>query len=105
LRPPIRICRPAPKRDRSKIWNYFALAAVAADLPSGGPIDANSSTALGVDFLLSFALRFLPAFTCFRVRRFQVIRVFEAIARAFYHSRVADTTPSMEVRLRNTVLS
>jgi hypothetical protein len=55
--------------------------------------------------LLSFALRFLPAFTCFRVRRFQVIRVFEAIARAFYHSRVADTTPSMEVRLRNTVLS
>jgi len=76
-----------------------------AATPSGGPNDANSSAALGVDFLLSFALRFLPMFTCFRVRRFQVIRVFEAIARPIYHSRVADTTPSMETRLRSTVFS
>jgi hypothetical protein len=28
-----------------------------------------------------------------RTRRFQVFRVFEAIAAAFYHSRVAETTP------------
>src|SRR5262249_22927506 len=85
--------------------NYFALAEGAAALPSGGPSVANRSAALGVERLLSLALRFLPIFTCFRTRRFQVIRVFEAIARLSYHSRVADTTPSMAPRLWITVLS
>jgi hypothetical protein len=33
--------------------------------------------------LLSIALRFLPMLTCLRTRRFQVLRVFEAIAGRF----------------------
>ena len=37
----------------------------------------------GVERLLSMALRFLPAFECRRERRFQVLRVLEAIAGAF----------------------
>ena len=55
--------------------------------------------------LLSLALRFLPMLTCLRTRRFQVLRVFEAMARRFYHSRAAETTPSIDPRLRSTVLS
>ena len=53
----------------------------AAVLPSGGPSSANSFGRAGRRVRLSFALRFLPMLTCFRVRRFQVIRVFEAMAR------------------------
>ena len=75
---------------------YFAL---------GLPRAAKSFSADGVEFRLSFALRFLPIFTCLRTRRFQVLRVFEAMARAFYHKRAAETTPSMVPRLRSTVLS
>jgi hypothetical protein len=44
---------------------------------------ANSSAAERVDFRLSFAFLFLPMFTCRRTRRFQVTRVFEAIAGRF----------------------
>src|SRR4051794_4104632 len=52
------------------------------DLP-GSPMSANSSTAGSVERLLSFAFRFLPMLVCFRTRRFQVLRVFEAMAGDF----------------------
>jgi hypothetical protein len=52
-----------------------------ADWP-GSPKPANNSVADGVDFRLSFALRFLPMFVWRRTRRFQVERVFEAMTEA-----------------------
>ena len=48
---------------------------------------AGSTLFEGVDLRLSFALRFLPMFTCRRVRFFQVLRVFDAMAGAFYQAR------------------
>jgi hypothetical protein len=71
----------------------------------GVPRTAKSFSAEGVERFDSTALRFLPMVACLRTRRFQVFRVFEAIAAAFYHSRVAETTPWMVSRLRRTVLS
>lgn len=52
----------------------------------GSPMPANSSTADGVDLRLSLAFRFLPILTCRRVRFFQVWRVFDAMAGAFYQA-------------------
>ena len=49
----------------------------------GSPRSAKSFASEGVERLLSMALRFLPMFECRRTRRFQVLRVFEAIAGAF----------------------
>jgi len=44
---------------------------------------ANNSTADGVDFRLSLAFRFFPMLVWRRVRRFQVWRVFDAMAGGF----------------------
>src|SRR4051794_34034503 len=46
----------------------------------GSPSLANSSASGRVERLLSFALRFFPRLTCLRTRRFQVLRVLEAIS-------------------------
>jgi hypothetical protein len=46
----------------------------------GSPSPAKSSTAERVDFRLCWAFRFLPMLVCRRTRRFQVTRVFEAMA-------------------------
>jgi hypothetical protein len=72
---------------------------------AGASTTAKRSAALSVERLLSTAFRFFPMLTCLRTRRFQVFRVFDAIARAFYHSRVAETTPGIVPSPRSTVRS
>ena len=58
----------------------------------GSPNPANNSTADGVDFRLSLAFLFLPMFVWRRVRRFQVWRVFDAIAGGFYQGPTLAST-------------
>src|SRR5712671_6586357 len=63
-----------------------------AGLP-GSPKPAKRAVAGGVERLLSIALRFFPRFECMRLRRFQVLRVFEAMAGRFLSGRGAQVKP------------
>ena len=94
---------------------------IYAGLP-GSPRPAKRSAAEGVERLLSTAFRFFPRFECMRLRRFQVLRVFEAMAGRFLagwtcavkhclasgmqpYTRVAVTTPGIPWMVRRTVFS
>ena len=72
---PVCLLAGLPRYARLPANGYFCLP--------GSPRSANRSAAAGVERLLSLALRFFPMFECLRTRRFQVARVFEAMARVF----------------------
>jgi len=60
-----------------RVWSYSA-AVLGAGWP-GAPIPANKSASDFVERTLSLALRLCPAFEWCRCRRFQVLRLFDAM--------------------------